>query len=59
MPTISEWDASEHIRDEQDAIAYLNAAAELGDPAVLQAAIEDVTKAHGTTSRSNAPASDG
>lgn len=47
MVTIKEWDASEHIRDEQDAIAYLNAAAELNDPAVLQAAIGDVAKARG------------
>lgn len=47
MVNIREWDASEHIRDERDAIAYLNAAAELDDPAVLQAAIGDVAKARG------------
>lgn len=45
--TISSWDPSEFIESEEDAIAYLNAAAELDDPAVLQAAIGDVAKARG------------
>lgn len=45
--TISNWDPSEFIESEEDAIAYLNAAAELDDPAVLQAAIGDVAKARG------------
>lgn len=47
MVNISKFDASEYIEDEQDAIAYLNAAAETGDPAMLQAAIGDVAKARG------------
>lgn len=45
--TISNWHPSEFIESEEDAIAYLNAAAELDDPAVLQAAIGDVAKARG------------
>ncbi|NMN02459.1 addiction module antidote protein [Bifidobacterium panos] len=47
MVNASRWDASEYIDNERDAIAYLNAAAELDDPALLQAAIGDVAKARG------------
>ena len=45
MVSISNFDASEYIENEEDAIAYLNAAAETGDPALLQAAIGDIAKA--------------
>ena len=47
MVRISNFDASEYIENEEDAIAYLNAAAETGDPALLQAAIGDIAKARG------------
>lgn len=47
MVNISSFDASEYIENEEDAIAYLNAAAETGDPALLQAAIGDIAKARG------------
>lgn len=47
MVNIGEFDASEYIEGEDDAIAYLNAAAETGDPALLQAAIGDIAKARG------------
>ena len=47
MVNISNFDASESIENEEDAIAYLNAAAETGDPALLQAAIGDIAKARG------------
>lgn len=47
MVNISNFDASEYIENEEDAIAYLNAAAETGDPALLQAAIGDIAKARG------------
>lgn len=47
MVDISNFDASEYIENEEDAIAYLNAAAETGDPALLQAAIGDIAKARG------------
>ena len=44
---ISSWDASEYLDNEDDAAAYLNAALEDGDPAILQAALGDVAKARG------------
>lgn len=47
MVDISNFDASKYIENEEDAIAYLNAAAETGDPALLQAAIGDIAKARG------------
>lgn len=47
MVDISNFDASEYIENEEDTIAYLNAAAETGDPALLQAAIGDIAKARG------------
>ena len=47
MVNISSFDASEYIENEEDAIAYLNAAAETGDPALLQADISDIAKARG------------
>lgn len=47
MVTIKNWDASEYFKTEQDIIEYLDAAAETGDPALLQAAIGDVAKARG------------
>lgn len=47
MVSISNFDASEYIENEEDAIAYLNAAAETGDSALLQAAIGDIAKARG------------
>lgn len=47
MVNIGEFDASEYIEGEDDAIAYLNAAAETGDPALLQSAIGDIAKARG------------
>ena len=47
MVDISNFDASEYTENEEDAIAYLNAAAETGDPALLQAAIGDIAKARG------------
>ena len=49
MVNISSFDASEYIENEEDAIAYLNAAAETGDPALLQATIGDIAKARKST----------
>ena len=45
MVNISKWDASEYLENDDDVIAYLNAAAELNDPCLLQAAIGDIAKA--------------
>ena len=47
---VTEWDASEYLETDEDIVAYLNAAIEEGDPALLQAALGDVAKARGMTS---------
>ena len=44
---ISTWDASEYLDSGDDVAAYLNAALEDGNPAILQAALGDVAKARG------------
>lgn len=43
----TDYDTSEYLEDEQDAIAYLNAVAEYGDPKLMQVAIGNVAKARG------------
>ncbi len=44
---ISRWDPSEHLEAQEDIAAYLNAALEDGDPALLQAVLGDIAKARG------------
>ena len=44
------WDAAEHLNDPSDAIAYLEAAFEDGDPQVIAAALGDVARSRGMTS---------
>jgi probable addiction module antidote protein len=39
------WDAAEHLRDEADIVAYLDAALEDGDPALITAVLEDIARA--------------
>lgn len=46
---ISTWDASEYLETKEDIAAYLNAALEEGDPALLQVALGDVVKARGVS----------
>lgn len=46
----SVWDASEHLDTEEAIFAYINAAFEDGDPALIAAAFGDVAKARGMTS---------
>lgn len=41
------WDAAEHLKTDDDMTAYLEAAIEDGDPAVISAAIGDIAKAKG------------
>ena len=41
------WDAAEHLGSEEAVAAYLNAAFEDGDPALIAAALGDVAKARG------------
>jgi len=43
------WDAAEHLDSEESAFAYINAAFEDGDPALIAAAIGDVARARGMT----------
>ena len=41
------WDAAEHLATDQDASAYLEAALEDGDSAVVAAALGDIARARG------------
>jgi len=43
------WDASEHLDDEEMIFAYMNAAFEDGDPALVTAALGDIARARGMT----------
>jgi probable addiction module antidote protein len=47
--TTSLWDASEHLESEEDIIAYLEAALEDGDPALISAVLGDIARAKGMT----------
>ena len=41
------WDAAEHLKTNEDMAAYLEAAIEDGDPAVISAAVGDIARAKG------------
>ena len=41
------WDAAEHLKSDDDIAAYLNAAFEDGDPALIAAALGDIARAKG------------
>lgn len=41
------WDAAEHLKTDADRAAYLEAALEDGDPALVAAAIGDIARAMG------------
>jgi probable addiction module antidote protein len=41
------WDAAEHLKTEDDMAAYLEAALEDGDPALVAAALGDIARAKG------------
>jgi probable addiction module antidote protein len=41
------WDAVEHLKSEADMAAYLEAALEDGDPALIAAALSDIARAKG------------
>jgi probable addiction module antidote protein len=43
------WDAAEHLETAEDMAAYLEAALEEGDPAVVAAAMGDIARAKGIT----------
>ncbi|MEW6688524.1 MAG: addiction module antidote protein [Pseudomonadota bacterium] len=41
------WDAAAHLKTEADVVAYLEAALEDGDPALVAAALGDIARAKG------------
>jgi probable addiction module antidote protein len=43
------WDAAEYLKTDADVAAYLEAAFEEGDPALISAALGDVARARGMT----------
>ena len=43
------WDPAEHLQTEEDMAAYLEAALEEGDPALIAAALGDIARAKGMT----------
>ena len=43
------WDAAEHLETEEDMAAYLEAALEEGDPALVTAVLGDIARAKGMT----------
>ncbi len=45
----SVWDPAEHLKTEQDMAAYLEAALEEQDPALIAAALGDIARAKGMT----------
>lgn len=49
MKKAAKWDASEFLESEEDIAAYLNAALEDGDTAIIAAALGDIARAKGMT----------
>ena len=49
MKQAKAYDATEYLETEEDMAAYLNAALEEGDPALLSAALGDIARAKGMT----------
>ncbi len=43
------WDPAEHLKTEEDMAAYLEAALEDGDPALVAATLRDIARAKGMT----------
>ncbi len=43
------WDAADHLEDDEDVAAYLEAALEDGDHGVIAAALGDIARARGMT----------
>ena len=49
MKKAAAYDASEFLEIDEEIVAYLNAALEDGDPALVSAALGDIARAHGMT----------
>ena len=43
------WDPAEHLKTEEDMVAYFEAALEDGDPTLIAAALGDIARAKGMT----------
>ncbi|MDS4031156.1 MAG: putative addiction module antidote protein [Candidatus Contendobacter sp.] len=43
------YDTMEYLKDDEDMVAYLDAVLEEGDPALITAALGDITRAKGMT----------
>ena len=43
------WDAADHLKTDEDVVAYLEAALEESDPALVAAALGDIARAKGMT----------
>ena len=43
------WDAVDYLQTEEDVVAYLEAALDEGDPALIAAALGDIARAKGMT----------
>ena len=43
------WNVADHLKTEEDIVAYIDAAFEDGDPALIAAALGDVARARGMT----------
>ena len=43
------WDPADHLETDEDIVAYLEAAFEDGDPALIAAALGDIARARGMT----------
>ena len=43
------WDVAEHLKNDKDIAAYLEAVLEDGDPALVSAALGDIARARGMT----------
>ena len=49
MKKATTYDAAEFLETDEDIVAYLNAALEDGDPALVSAALGDIARARGMT----------
>ena len=47
--TTTPWDPADHLKTEEDMVAYLEAALEEADPALVAAALGDIARAKGMT----------
>ncbi len=47
--TTTPWDPVDHLKTEEDMVAYLEAALEEADPALVAAALGDIARAKGMT----------